>query len=156
MASFGEYTTNGYSIIHNWLANFVLRKNFPTDVDGWKPTITHMAIPMGATEYVNDMFAQVLGILAFFLFNSYLVPLYRLTYRIVNEKETRARESMKMMGLTDTSYWLSWFTYYFCVVTIISIVGTLMVKDLIKTDKLIFFITIWLFGISLFGYALIF
>jgi hypothetical protein len=63
---------------------------------------------------------------------------------------------MKMMGMTDTSYWFSWFTYYVIVVTIISAICTQIVGNLIKTQKSVFFITIWLFGVSLFGYALIF
>jgi hypothetical protein len=38
--------------------------------------------------------------------------LYNTVYRIVKEKESKTRESMKMMGLTDTSYWMSWFVFY--------------------------------------------
>lgn len=30
---------------------------------------------------------------------------------IVEEKELHLRESMKLMGLTDTAYWISWFIY---------------------------------------------
>jgi len=42
----------------------------------------------------------------------YIPPLYRTVYRIVVEKETKVKESMKMMGMTDFSYWLSWLAYY--------------------------------------------
>lgn len=31
-----------------------------------------------------------------------------------------ARESMKMMGLTEAAYWLSWLTYYVCVILLIT------------------------------------
>jgi hypothetical protein len=34
---------------------------------------------------------------------------------MVSEKESKARESMKMMGLVDFSYWLSWWTHYFII-----------------------------------------
>jgi hypothetical protein len=50
----------------------------------------------------------------------YILPTYRLISNIVSEKESKARESMKMMGLVDFSYWLSWFFYYLIIVTIIS------------------------------------
>lgn len=71
------------------------------------------------------------------------------------EKESKARESMKMMGLTDSSYWLSWATYYALIVTLISIICSGMLGQLIKTNASIMFIIIWVYGISLFGYALI-
>jgi len=98
----------------------------------------------------------VLNLLAFFIFLIFIVPLYRLVYRIVNEKETRARESMKMMGLTDSSYWLSWFTYYLLVVTFIALLSMQMLKGLVKTEPAIIFLVFWMYGMSLFGYALIF
>ena len=89
------------------------------------------------------------------MFLTYIVPLYRITYRIVNEKETRARESMKMMGLTDSSYWMSWFTYFSLVVTIISIVTTLMLGSLLKSNSSVLFVISWIYGMSLFGYCLV-
>lgn len=89
------------------------------------------------------------------MFLVYIVPLYRITYRIVNEKETRSRESMKMMGLTDTSYWLSWFTYYAITVTIISAIIVYLLRKIIKSSLSLMFVIIWVYGMSLFGYALI-
>ena len=67
------------------------------------------------------------------MFLMFIVPLYRLVYRIVNEKETRARESMKMMGLTDMSYWLSWFTYYLLTITLIALLSVRQLDGLVKT-----------------------
>jgi ATP-binding cassette subfamily A (ABC1) protein 3 len=54
----------------------------------------------------------------------YIAPLSRIISRIVAEKESKAREGMKMMGLTDSPYWLSWMAYYFLIVTIISVIST--------------------------------
>lgn len=62
--------------------------------------------------------------LPFFMLLTYILPMYRLLSRMVSEKETKARESMRMMGLNDFSYWLSWWIYYFIIVTIISILVT--------------------------------
>jgi ATP-binding cassette subfamily A (ABC1) protein 5 len=45
---------------------------------------------------------------------------YRTSYRIVAEKENKVKESMRMMGLRDTAYWLSWFSYYTLLNTTIS------------------------------------
>ena len=54
----------------------------------------------------------------------YIVPIYRLILYITSEKETKARESMRMMGLTESSYWVSWFVFYGINVLIISIACT--------------------------------
>jgi ATP-binding cassette, subfamily A (ABC1), member 3 len=131
--AYDEYTQKGYAILHNWLANFALRRMFPWTYGGYLPTISHLAVPMSSDAYVEDNFSQVLNILSFFMFLMFIVPLYRLVYRIVNEKETRARESMKMMGLTDMSYWLSWLTYYCCVITVIAIISTQQLNGLLKS-----------------------
>ena len=42
----------------------------------------------------------------------YMGPVYTTTYDLVKEKEQRSKESMRMMGLNDLPYWLSWFVFY--------------------------------------------
>jgi ATP-binding cassette subfamily A (ABC1) protein 5 len=59
-------------------------------------------------------------VLSFFLLIMYVPPVYRTSYRIVAEKENKVKESMRMMGLRDTAYWLSWFSYYTLLNTTIS------------------------------------
>ena len=58
------------------------------------------------------------------------------------------------MGLTELSYWLSWFSYYFIYVTIISIVCTIILSfNVFKyTNKWILFLYFWIHGLSLFGF----
>lgn len=33
---------------------------------------------------------------------------------MVSEKETKARQGMKIMGLQDGTYMLAWFIHFFC------------------------------------------
>jgi ATP-binding cassette subfamily A (ABC1) protein 3 len=91
--------------------------------------------------------------LPFFMLLMYILPVYRLISNIVSEKESKARESMKMMGLRDFSYWLSWWVYYSIVVTIISILCTIILSfNVFKyTNKGIIFLFFWIYGLSLFG-----
>lgn len=131
-----------------------MRQRFPGKSGGKLPTIGILAAPMKTGASVNDDFAPVFGLTSFFITLMYLIPVYRITFRIVSEKESRARESMKMMGLKDSSYWLSWFTYYFLLVTTISVVITIVLNNanvLKYSDTFLFFIYLWLFGLSLFG-----
>lgn len=118
-------------------------------------SISNLIVPMSGADYEQSSFSRVLVLLSFFIFLVYIVPLYRFTYRIVAEKESKARESMKMMGLTDSSYWLSWISYFAILVTIITIIIVALLGRLLKSSPGILFIIFWVYGMSLFGYALI-
>ena len=87
----------------------------------------------------------------------YILPVYRLISNIVAEKESKARESMKMMGLSDSSYWFSWFTYYTIVVTIISILCVIILSFNVfkNSNKGFIFLYFWVFGMSLFGLCML-
>lgn len=91
--------------------------------------------------------------LPFFMLLIYILPVYRLISQVVSEKETKARESMKMMGLNDFSYWLSWFVYYLIIVTIISVLCIIVLSfNVIKySNKGLIFLFFWVYGVSLFG-----
>lgn len=96
------------------------------------------------------------GMLPFFLLLIYILPMYRLISAIVSEKESKARESMKMMGLNDFSYWLSWWVYYFIIVTIISVLVLIVLSfNVLKySNRGLIFLCFWVYGLSLFGLAI--
>ena len=85
----------------------------------------------------------------------YIFPISKLTERMVSEKESRARESMRMMGMTDFAYWASWFTYYTVQVTIITIIGLAMLKWSVfpASDGFLIFLFFWVYGMSQFGFC---
>ena len=41
----------------------------------------------------------------------YLLPLYYMVTKVAEEKESRGREGMKMMGLKDETYFVAWFIF---------------------------------------------
>jgi hypothetical protein len=63
----------------------------------------------------------------FFLMCIYLLPLYYTVTKLAEEKESKAREGMKMMGLRDQSYYLAWLVFLAVLVGLMSVllVGTL-------------------------------
>jgi hypothetical protein len=63
----------------------------------------------------------------FFFMCVYLLPLYYMVSRLSEEKESKAREGMKMMGLRDHSYYVAWAIFLGFLVTLMSLtlVGTL-------------------------------
>jgi ATP-binding cassette subfamily A (ABC1) protein 3 len=123
-------------------------------VNDQKASVVIGIFPFTNPAYVSDDFAQIIGaMLPFFMLLIYILPVYRLLSNMVAEKESRARESMKMMGLSDSHYWLSWFCYYFCVVTVISALCTLILGfNVVRySNKGFLFLYFWVYGISLFG-----
>ena len=87
----------------------------------------------------------------------YIPVLYRTTYRIVQEKSSKAKESMRMMGMTDFPYWLSWYVYYTIVNLAISSLSWLVLNFYVftKSSGILLFIMFFLFGQSLFSLIMV-
>jgi hypothetical protein len=86
-----------------------------------------------------------------------LIPFYYLTSKISSEKESKAREGMKMMGLTDSTYYLALFIFYMTIAILTSgIVAAItciyVFKKVSVTLFLFFSIT---YSMSFFGVALV-
>ena len=76
-------------------------------------------MPTDTTVY--DPFGTALAILLpLFLLLAWIPPVYNMTFKITREKESRIKETMRIMGMTDTPYWLSWFCFYTLINTIVS------------------------------------
>jgi len=113
-----------------------------------------MAVPEPATNQQLDSFAQFLqGVLPLFMLLMYVPVVYTTVYKIVAERENRVRESMKIMGLTDTPYWLSWFVFYTIQNTIIATAAwaVLCINCITHSFKGEIWLFLWLYGQAVFG-----
>jgi hypothetical protein len=79
-----------------------------------------LTIPMPTERLRIDKFELLFGPFSNLVAVMFVLPVYNMVFFIVKEKEHRAKESMRMMALSDTSYWLSWLLYYSLQVTVIS------------------------------------
>jgi ATP-binding cassette subfamily A (ABC1) protein 3 len=72
-------------------------------------------------------------------------------YGLLVEKEKKIREGMKMMGMKNTSFYISWILYYLIIYTFISLLVSAVLKGAIfnNTDYFVLFIWHWLFCWSL-------
>jgi len=73
-----------------------------------------MLLPMKTPEFneLPPFAAQQLSLsFPFFYICIYLLPLYYMVTKLAEERESRAREGMKMMGLKDRIYFISWFIF---------------------------------------------
>jgi hypothetical protein len=147
------YSYYGFGYLQNWAANTILKQETRTET----ASISVMTVPMKIPPMIKDPFAFLLGIVAPYIFMLMYIPmLYRTTFRIVQEKEQRIRETMRMMGMKETPYWLSWFWYHTCISFIISLAIALIAGYKIFSFTTIF--TIWLlfflYGQAIFGIIL--
>jgi ATP-binding cassette subfamily A (ABC1) protein 3 len=114
-----------------------------------KAEIVAMTVPMKIPAIVKDPFAFMLSLIAPYFFMLMYIPLlYRTTYRIVSEKELRVRETMRMMGMQDSSYWVSWFAYYTFLNTILSTIAwSIIAYGVFRlSSQFAIFCLIWLYG----------
>lgn len=105
-----------------------------------------------------DPFTRLLSMsMTLFMLLMYIPLMYRTVYRIVFEKVTKAKESMRIMGMTDFPYWSSWLIYYTLVNTVLSFGAWLTLNINVFNNKsaLLLFIVIWVYGQSLFGLIMI-
>ena len=110
--------------------------------------------PLPTETNISDPFSKIMAnILPFFLLIAYIPPVYNCVFHLVKEKESRAKESMRMMGMTDTAYWLSWFVYYTMVNTIISTLAwvCLLYNVINFSSPFYLWLFFWLYGESVFG-----
>lgn len=114
-------------------------------------------VPAHGHKYIEDDFiGGFAGSFGFFMFITSLVPVARLINRIATEKETKVREAMRMMGMIDTPYWLSWIIMYLIIYTAGAIGCTLIGWIIFKySDKFLVFLMFFFYGTSCLGYSLL-
>ena len=88
-----------------------------------------------------------------FLLLAFIPPVYNVTFKIVREKETRMKETMRIMGMTDTAYWLSWFVFYTLINTVVTSLawGMLLINVINYSQPMYLWLFFWLYGEAVFG-----
>ena len=119
--------------------------------------INAMIVPMKTEELFVDKFASVNSIFANLVILMYVVPVFMTTFLIVKEKEQKIKESMRMMGMSDIPYWLSWFCYYSGINLMTSILATmtLAINVFPLSNYMLIFLIIFLYGQALFGQIMV-
>ena len=102
--------------------------------------------PMEYTYYKNDIFSQFVGyIVPFFIIISYICPLCLYVLRMVGDKESKAKEGMKIMGLSESIYFLSYFLQYLICIFIQSFINSIFMLGIFKYTPFHFmFLTLFL------------
>jgi len=150
MEGFEQYSRRGFSYLQNVMANQVLKH--VTGVPDAR--IVFMTSPVPGAVSIQDDFVPVLqGFLPLLILLAFIPMVYNMVFRIICEKETRAKETMRIMGMTDLPYWLSWFVFFTVINTIVTTLAwsILMINVINYSDPFYLWIFFWLFGEAVFG-----
>jgi hypothetical protein len=152
--SFTLYARESFAFFQNWLANALLRN--ATGI--WDASIASLVVPMKSEKIVFDQYEEVQTYLfPLLILLMYLIPIHRLVTNLVRERESRSREMMRIMGMSEASYWFSWFIWYMLICSIIAGSSTIITKYevLPHSDWGLIFSYFWLYSLSLFGYGVL-
>jgi len=116
--------------------------------------IALMASPMAANTDTSDPFSDFqVDVLPFMILLMFIPPVYNTVFMLVKEKESRIKESMRMMGMKDSAYWLSWYVYYTTISTIVAILAwaVLLINCIKASDSILVLIFFILYAQAIFG-----
>ena len=139
------YSFYGFAYLQNWAANTILRH----ETNNPDAVIAAMTVPMDVPFYLADPFSGIMYFsLKWFVMLMFIPLVYRVTYRMVKEKELRTKELMLMMGMSPASYWLSWLFYFTCINTLLSASAwsVLCFGCMRYTSPTVVFLMLWLYG----------
>ncbi|KAL4488927.1 hypothetical protein ABPG72_005714 [Tetrahymena utriculariae] len=138
----------GFLTIQNWIDNIIFRNVANNQNMKIFSSITSMTIQ----KYGNDPLSTTLkGNFAVYVVLPMILVYLRMTYGLLIEKEKKIREGMKVMGMSDVSFYVSWVLYYFIIYVLISLLVASVLRGSIfkHTDWSVLFVWHLLFGISL-------
>ena len=147
--SYGKYIQSGFLMIQKMFYDFILQNETGNPF----AEITYIISPKKYDKYVKDSFVRNISLLlTFFTIVAYSLPLTINLFRIVKEKETRAKEGMKIMGLNELTYFLSYFIIYFVINIIYSVGNAFILQNVLSYIETIYiFILYFLFGLVVYG-----
>ena len=150
--SYKTYMKNGFLIVHKILYDYVLQK----ETNNTEAEINYRLIPQKYDKYLYNVLDNYLSILfGIFVLIAYAFPLSINIYRLIKEKENKSKEIMKIMGLNDLNYFLSYFVIYLIANIYYSSLNALIAsKALNYLNYNFLFLFFFLYGIVI--YSLIF
>ena len=111
--NFNRYAYEGFMTLQSVIANYILQNSEGVNQDSSIDVFMSMGY---IDKFASDEFLEgVVPTMALFILMIFIAPMFRLVSFLTQEKASKAREGMKIMGLNDAPYWISWFIYYFLI-----------------------------------------
>ena len=154
MDSYEKYQKNGYTYIMKVISDYILKKVSKNN----ESSIEFGVLPMRYENYRTDSADTFLAFIGpFFILIAYMGHLCIYAYKMVLEKETKAKEGMKIMGLTDGIYFMSYFIQYTVIALFDAFANALIFLKVFKqVPFIVFFSIFFLFSMNVFALAFLF
>ena len=148
-----KYAEYGFLVIQTFIDNIIIQEhlnNSDINITGY---INSVKTP---TYYKDDLPGQLQGRSNIFTLLAYLPTFLKLVHIIMHEKETRIKEGMKMMGISEGIFYGSWLCVYFVIFLFLSLINSMILKVFIFSfsDYFLIFIVHLLYTIALMFHAL--
>jgi len=149
-----KYATYGFMSLQVWIDNLILQEesnNPGINITGY---INSVKTP---TYYRDDLPGELTGRSNIFTIIAYMLPFLKLIYYIMYEKERKIKEGMRMMGMSESAFYLSWLLAYFLLFLMLSLINAGLLKIFIFTFSTYFliFIVQLLYTISILFHGLL-
>ena len=96
-----------------WLNQIITEKIANELGLNYTPQFQYGLFPMPTAGYLTDEFYKVLsGMLPFLMILAFIYPYFVISGFVVQDKASKIKEGLRMMGASITSYWLSIYLYY--------------------------------------------
>ena len=147
--SYEKYAFQGFLYLLKVIYDLILKK----ETLDFFADISFKVFPQKFDKYINDSFKYYMNmILGFFVVIAYALPLSINIYRLVKEKESRVKEGMKIMGLKESTYFLSYFMIYLFINLIYAIGNSLILnKTMTYIEVIYLFIFFFLYGLVIYS-----
>ena len=149
LKSYNLYRNNPYTYMMKLVNQYILRK----ETDNPNAELNFGLAAMKYIDYREDTFGDFLSnMITFFIVLAYMSPLSLYVFRMVEEKETKSKEGMKIMGLTEDIYFLSYFIQYTVIAFFSSFINAGLTKVLFNyVPYHILFFIYFLFSLDVFA-----
>ena len=154
MNSYQRYRISGYIYIMKCINEYILQK----ETNNPKASLNFGMMSMKFENYKTDPFGDYIGfVIPFFIVVAYMCPLCLYIYRMVSEKESGAKEGMKIMGLNDRIYYISYFLQFLVISIFVTIINTIILKYIYTKIPFYFiFFIIFLWAMNIFSLSFFF
>ena len=160
-APFTKYLTSGFLVLQSLLDEFVCDEQTQyqrkEDVEGSSPFSTKPILVRfpDPPKLLFDFLSQIGPHLPLTLIFGFTYFVSHLTQALVEEKESRTREVLWIMGLRRTSYYASWaIAYAFSSAISSGLLSTALSRTLLsQTSFFVLFAVLFLFCFSLIGFS---
>ena len=148
----------GHLLMQDFVENWIIGHELRASNGGVRPSIQRNYVyqPFPTPPYIQDDFAGTISsVLGLFFTIIYMWPVTRLVKGIVEEKQLRIKEGMRMMGLPDSALFCSWLATYTLMFLLTAIGITIVTSRSVyeHSNKLYIFLFFFLFAMSTFAFC---